>query len=286
MTRKTVLITGSTSGIGLAGAEALARKGWKVFVHGRSHARLAPVLAALKARVPDGDFEGVTGELSTLAAVADLARQVGAKTASLDALWNNAGGMLPSFSTTADGIETQMAVNFVAPFALTRLLMPLLRAAPQGRIVITSSMAHAFAPRRIEEWLVPGKSKYRPMGVYGQSKLATVLFTQELARRIAGGAITVNAYHPGFVRSSFGSGGGPDRKGAFAFANFVALSVEKGADTGVWLVDDPRPSSSSGLYWINRKPARTSSAAKSETASLVWDKAEAVVTRALGALRD
>lgn len=284
MTRKTVLITGSTSGIGLAGAEALARKGWKVFVHGRSHARLAPALAALRLRVPEGEFEGVTGDLSTLASVADLARQVGARTASLDALWNNAGGLLSSFSATSDGIETQMAVNFVAPFALTRLLLPLLRAAPQGRVVVTSSMAQAFAPRRIEEWLVPGKANYRPMAVYGQSKLATILFTEELARRLAGGAVTVNAYHPGFVRSAFGSGGDPDRKGAFAFANFLALSTEKGADTGVWLVDDPQPRSSSGLYWIKRKPARVSSAATREKAALVWAEAETVVTRAIGAL--
>ena len=100
-------------------------------------------------------------------------------------------------------------------------------------------MAHTFAPRKIEDWLVPGGRNYRPMAVYGQSKLATLLFTEELARRIGRGSVTVNAYHPGFVRSGFGSGGDPRKKGTFAFASFLALSPEKGADTGVWLIDDP-----------------------------------------------
>jgi NAD(P)-dependent dehydrogenase (short-subunit alcohol dehydrogenase family) len=284
MARKTVLITGSTSGIGFAGAEALGRRGWRVFVHGRSPARLEPAIKELRARVPEGDFEGVTGDLASLASVADLARQVQAKAASLDALWNNAGGLNRSFATTADGIEGQMAVNFVAPFALTRLLLALLRAAPQGRIVTTSSMAHAFAPRRIEDWLVPGGKSYRPMAVYGQSKLATLLFTEELARRIGRSSVTVNAYHPGFVRSGFGSGGDPRNKGTFAFASFLALSPEKGADTGVWLVDDPAAQASTGLYWMKRRPKRPSSAVRPETAKLVWGKAETVVRNALGAL--
>ena len=135
MARKTALITGSTSGIGLAGAEALAHKGWRVFVHGRSASRLGPVVEALRAKVPHGEFEGVTGDLSSLASVADLAAQVKTKATSLDALWNNAGGMQSSFAVTVDGIERQMAVNFIAPFVLSRLLLPLLRAAPQGRIV-------------------------------------------------------------------------------------------------------------------------------------------------------
>ncbi len=284
MTRKTVLITGSTSGIGFAGAEALGRKGWRVLVHGRSPARLDPAIAALRARVPEGVFEGVTGDLASLASVAELAGQVRAKAASLDALWNNAGGMTTSFTTTVDGIEGQMAVNFIAPFALTRLLLALLRAAPQGRIVTTSSMAHAFAPRRIENWLVPGGEGYRPMAVYGQSKLATLLFTEELARRIGRSSVTVNAYHPGFVRSGFGSGGDPQKKGTFAFASFLALPPEKGADTGVWLIDDPSAQASTGGYWMKRKPKKPSSAVTPETARLVWDEAETAVRTALGTL--
>ncbi len=284
MTKKTVLITGSTSGIGLAGAEALARKGWRILVHARSASRLGPVIEAFKAKVPQGEFEGVTGDLSSLASVAGLADQVKARATSLDALWNNAGGMQPSFALTVDGIERQMAVNFIAPFALSRLLLPLLRAAPQGRIVTTSSLAHTFARRLITEWLLPGSGRYRPMAVYGQSKLATLLFTEELARRIGGGSITVNAYHPGFVRSGFGTSGDPQRKGNFAFASFVALSPEKGADTGVWLIDDPAPRQSTGLYWVNRRPRKPSPAVTPEAARLLWAQAETAVRTALGEL--
>ena len=177
-----------------------------------------------------------------------------------------------------------MAVNFIAPFALSRLLLPLLRAAPQGRIVTTSSLAHTFARRLITEWLLPGSGRYRPMAVYGQSKLATLLFTEELARRIGGGSITVTAYHPGFVRSGFGTSGDPQRKGNFAFASFVALSPEKGADTGVWLVDDPAPRQSTGLYWVNRRPRKPSPAVTPEAARLLWAQAETAVRTALGEL--
>jgi hypothetical protein len=88
------------------------------------------------------------------------------------------------------------------------------------------------------------------------------------------------------VRSGFGSGGDPTKKGSFAFASFLALSPEKGADTGVWLIDDPAPLHSSGLYWIKRRPARPSAAVTDETARLVWDKAETVVRKVLGALPD
>lgn len=281
MDRKTVLITGATSGIGLAGSEALARKGWRVLVHGRSSKRLDPVIVGLREKVSDGEFEGVTGDLSSLASVAELADQVASKVPALDALWNNAGGMERSFAVTADGIERQMAVNFLAPFVLTRLLLPLLRAAPQGRIVMTDSMAHGFAPRRIEDWLVPGRGKYHPMAVYGQSKLATLLFTEELARLLGRGRLTVNAYHPGFVRSGFGSGGDPQRKGSFAYASFLMISPERGADTGVWLIDDPAPSAWTGLYVVNRRPRKPSSAVTPEAAKLVWEKADLVYKTAL-----
>jgi NAD(P)-dependent dehydrogenase (short-subunit alcohol dehydrogenase family) len=194
--------------------------------------------------------------------------------------------MNTSFSTTVDGIEGQMAVNFIAPFALTRLLLAQLRSAPQGRIVTTSSMAHAFAPRRVDNWLLPGDKGYRPMAVYGQSKLATLLFTEELARRIGRTSVTVNAYHPGFVRSGFGSGGDPTKKGTFAFASFLALSPEKGADTGVWLIDDQAAQGSTGLYWVKRQAKKPSSAVTPETAALVWNKAETIIEKALGALPD
>jgi NAD(P)-dependent dehydrogenase (short-subunit alcohol dehydrogenase family) len=282
---KTVLITGATSGIGLAGAAALALKGWRVLVHGRSDERLAQALEELKRRVPSGAFEGVAADLGSLASVENLVEQVLGKTKSLDALWNNAGAVARSHKTTVDGIEFQMQVNYLAPFALGLLLLPLLKASPQGRIVVTSSMAHLFAPRGITEWLSVDSHRYRPMAVYGQSKLATILFTQELARRLAGTKVTVNAYHPGFVRSGFGvSRDTGSKSSSFAFASFLQISPEKGADTGVYLVDDPAASGSTGGYWTKRRRRNPSRQATPEAAARLWGQSDTAASKILGSV--
>ena len=283
---KTVLVTGATSGIGLAGAEALAREGWRVFVHGRSDERLAPILEKLRERVPSGAFEGMAADLGSLASVASLAEQVRRKTKSLDALWNNAGAVARSHKTTADGIELQMQVNYLAPFALSLLLLPLLKASAQGRIVVTSSAAHMFAPRGITDWLSVDPKRYRPMAVYGRSKLATILFTQELARRLAGTAVTVNAYHPGWVRSGFGVSRETGRKtGSPGFASLLQIGPEKGADTGVYLVDDPAVSGSTGGYWVKRRKRNPSRQATPEAAARLWGQSETAAKNILGSVR-
>ena len=283
MIRKTVLITGSTLGIGFAGAEALGRKGWRVLVHGRSPTRLDPAVAQLRALVPEGEFEGVTGDLASLAAVADLAGQVQSKVASLDALWNNAGGMSRSCydgrrHRRPDGRQLRRPLRSHS----TPSRSPPRRPARQNR----HDEFHGPYLRSAEDRGLAGTGSrnYRPMAVYGQSKLATLLFTEELARRIGRSSVTVNAYHPGFVRSGFGSGGESRKKGSFAFASFLALSPEKGADTGVWLIDDPSAQHSTGRYWIKRKPKEPSSAVTPETARLVWTRRETAVRKALGAL--
>jgi retinol dehydrogenase-14 len=282
---RTVFITGATSGIGFAGAEALARKGWRVLVHGRSETRLAAALEKLRTRVPSGAFEGVAADLGSLDSVAALAEQVRKRAPVLDALWNNAGGMADSYRTTPDGIELQMQVNYLAPFALSLLLLPLLRASPQGRIVITSSMAHIFSPRGVTQWLTGNPERYRPMAAYGQSKLATILFTLELAHRLSGSAATVNAYHPGFVRSEFGRRRETGRKASsFAFASFLQISPEKGADTGVYLVEDASVSGTSGRYWAKRRVRNPSRQVNAEAARRLWEQSEAAAKKVLGAI--
>jgi NAD(P)-dependent dehydrogenase (short-subunit alcohol dehydrogenase family) len=282
MAQKTVLITGATSGIGLAGAEALAKKGWRVLVHARHAGRGGPVLTALRGSVPGGAFELVTGDLSSLHSVADLARQVAARAPVLDALWNNAGGWQTERRHTVDGIELQMAVNHLAGFALTSRLLPLLKAAPAGRVVATGSGAHAFSFDRIDDWFGEKPGRYRPWGVYTKSKLANVLFTQELSRRLEGSSVTAHCFHPGWVRTGFGLDGRPEKPGLVsAAAAAFALAPEQGADTGVFLVDDPEPLGVPGSYWVKRKPknpARTTP----EAAALLWLQSEAVVRRVWG----
>jgi NAD(P)-dependent dehydrogenase (short-subunit alcohol dehydrogenase family) len=282
MSQKTVLITGATSGIGLAGAEELGRRGWRVLVHARNEARGKGALESLRAAVPKGDFEVVTGDLSSLKSIADLARQVAAKAPVLDALWNNAGGLQTERRASADGVEFQMAVNHLAPFALTSRLLPFLKAAPAARIVATSSGAQHFAFRGIKDWFSDRPGKYRPMRVYGQTKLANILFTQELTRRLAGTSVTAHAFHPGFVRTGFGSGGDPAKKSPFESLSFLAMPPAQGADTGVFLVDDPEPSKTPGLYWVKRKPKTPSGLATVEAGGRLWDQSEAVTGRVLG----
>jgi NAD(P)-dependent dehydrogenase (short-subunit alcohol dehydrogenase family) len=218
-----------------------------------------------------------------LKSVTDLARQVGEKAPVLDALWNNAGGIQPARGLSTDGIELQMAVNHLASFALTSRLLPSLKAAPAGRIVATSSAAHLFSPGKIDDWFAARPEKYKPMGVYGQTKLANILFTQELTRRLAGTPVTAHSFHPGFVRTGFGSGGdATKKKSIFELVSFLAMPPEKGADTGVFLVDSLEPAKTPGLYWVKRTARTPSNAANPQAASRIWEQSEAVVRRVLG----
>jgi len=281
MGQKTVLITGSTSGIGYAGALALGAQGWKVLGHARSIQRGEGVLATLRKAVPHGAFDFVTGDLGSLASVVELANQVGQKVTNLDALWNNAGALQTSRLASADGVELQRAVNHLAPFVLTARLLPLLKAAPEGRVVATGSMAQAFAPTPINQWFQDRPGRYQPMAVYGQTKLANLLFTQELQRRLVGSRVTAHVFHPGFVRTGFGSGGDPQKKGMFASISFLAIAPEKGADTGVYLVSDPAPAQTPGQYWVKRSVKAVRSATP-EAAALLWAQSDDEVNRILG----
>jgi NAD(P)-dependent dehydrogenase (short-subunit alcohol dehydrogenase family) len=228
-------------------------------------------------------FDNVLGDLGSLRSVADLASQVREKAQVLDAIWNNAGGIQYVRKVSEDGVELQMAVNYLAPFALTRLLLPLVKESPQGRIVFTSSSAHSFAPARIDDWLGKQPDPYLPMAVYGQSKLAIILFTQELARRLAGTSVTIHVFDPGFVRTDFMGRGDPKRKKYFfEYLSFLAIPPDRGADTGVFLVDEEAPSKSSGVYWMKRKPSKTSRAVTPEAAARLWEQSEAAVQNVLG----
>jgi retinol dehydrogenase 14 len=284
MSQKTVLITGATSGIGRAGAEELGRRGWRVLVHARNEARGNGALESLRAAVPKGDFEVVTGDFSSLKSVAELAQQVAAKAPVLDALWNNAGGLGLKFErkTSADNVEFHMAVNYLAAFTLTRRLLPQLEAAPAGRIVATSSEAYNFSPRTITEWFPERPEKYRHMAAYGQAKLANILFTQELTRRLAGTTVTAHAFHPGFVRTEFGTGGIAANWTPFKLVGFLGLTPARGADTGVFLVDESEPAKTPGLYWVKRKPKTPSKVVTADSASRLWEQSDRVVRKILG----
>jgi NAD(P)-dependent dehydrogenase (short-subunit alcohol dehydrogenase family) len=272
---KVILITGATSGIGKAGALELGRRGWKVFVHARSAARGNPILDELKKNAPNAEFVLVTGDMASLKEVKALADQVRSKTEKLDVLWNNAGLILDERKVSADGWELTMAINHLAPFVLTRELLPLVESA-KGRIITTSSFANNFGSFNWDDWM-DEKSEYKSMKIYGKSKLANILFTRELAHRVAAKGITAYCFHPGFVRTDFGKQRGAAEEKSFMpdwLRPLIMINAEAGSDTGVFLADDPFVTKSNGKYWSRRKVRWTKGFDNDSNAAKLWELSE------------
>lgn len=240
-----VLITGATDGIGLETTRQLLTQGYTVLLHGRTAARATSTADALRGL--SAEPIPVWGDLSRMREVVALAAQVREATPRLDALVNNAGIYANQQIVTEDGFELTFAVNHFAHHLLTRLLVPVLEVAPTARIVIVSSGTHHSGKIDLDDLL--GKIGWTPYGAYSNSKLANVLFTRALAKRLARTAITANALHPGVVgtkllRAGFGNGG---------------ISPTQGARTSVFLASDPALTKISGKYFVDSRetpPAR------------------------------
>lgn len=272
----TVLITGASAGIGKAGALELGRRGWKVFVHARSAARGNPVLDELKQNAPNADFSLVTGDVSSMAEVKSLAEQVKAQTKTLDVLWNNAGLMLNERKVSVDGWEMTMAINHLAPFVLTRELLPLIEQT-QGRVITTSSGAYQMGRFNWDDWM-DEKSQYSSFKAYSKSKLANILFTRELARRVASKGVTAHCFHPGLVSTDFGRQRGEEKQKGFIPGSFFRavfmLPPQAGADTAVYLAEDPSAKNSNGKYWAKRRVRNTNRFVNDLDASKLWELSE------------
>jgi retinol dehydrogenase 12 len=276
---KTILITGASAGIGKAGALELGRRGWKVFVHARSAARGKPVLDELKQSAPNADFALVTGDVSSMAEVKSLAEQVKAQTKTLDVLWNNAGLMINERKASVDGWEMTMAINHLAPFVLTRELLPLIEQT-QGRIITTSSGAHMFGSFNWDDWM-DEKSTYSSFKAYGKSKLANILFTRELAHRVGAKSITAHCFHPGMVSTEFGRQRGEEKQQSAMpkwLKSLIMISPEAGADTGVFLAEDPSARNSNGDFWVKRKVRKTNRFVNDSDAAKLWELSEKAVS--------
>jgi len=276
MAKKVILITGASTGIGKAGALELAQRGWKVFVHARSAARGEPVLDELKKNAPNADFSLVTGDVSSIAEVKSLAKQVKSQTETLDVLWNNAGLMLNECRVSADGWEMTMAINHLAPFVLTRELLPLIEQT-QGRVITTSSGAYAMGRFNWEDWM-DKKSTYSSFKAYSKSKLANILFTRELAHRVGTKGITAHCFHPGLVSTDFGRQRGEDKQKGFIpgslFRSLFMLTPQAGADTGIFLAEDSSAKNSNGKYWAKRKVRNTNRFVNDIDAAKLWELSE------------
>jgi retinol dehydrogenase 14 len=253
MTGKTVLVTGGTGGIGKATAIGLARLGARVGVTGRDAARTAAAAAEIRTAAGSQAVDAFVADLSSQTEVRRLAAEVLDAYPRLDVLVNNVGGHWAHRHVTADGLEHTFALNHLAPFLLTNLLLDRLRASAPARVVTVSSGAQNLG--RIDFDDLQGERRYSGQGAYNQSKLANVMFTYELARRLDGTGVTATVLHPGVVRTAFGA-----EDQAAVFRVMLPLmrpfmkSPEQGAATSVYLASSPDVEGVTGRYFANRKP--------------------------------
>jgi NAD(P)-dependent dehydrogenase (short-subunit alcohol dehydrogenase family) len=271
------VVTGASSGIGLATARALATTGATVTLVCRDLSRGEAAVAEVRAASPTGAVDLALADLSSQAEVRRLAADLLARHPRLHVLVNNAGVVNLRHSTTVDGVESVFAVNHLAPFLLTNLLLDRLRASAPARIVTVASEAHRLGTIDFDD--LGRARRYRVMRVYGQSKLANVLFTYELARRLEGTGVTANCCHPGAVATRLGQNNG---RWAVVLTRVLApffRTPAQGAATTVHLATSPDVATTSGRYFRNSRPAASSGASHDRaTAERLWD----ISTRLVG----
>src|SRR6266498_5050698 len=264
--RKVCLVTGATSGVGLATARALAGMGATTLLVARDAGRGERTRREIAAATGSQDVDVMLADLSSRAQVHRLAEQVHDRTDRLHVLVNNAGLTMRRRRVTEDGLEWVLAVNHLAPFLLTNLLLDLLRAGAPSRVVTVTSSAQSVG--RIDFDDLQGERRYRGQRTYNQSKLANVMFTYELARRLEGTGVTATCVHPGVVRTSFGA---EDQAAHMAImigvARLFMKSPAQGAGTPIYLASSPQVEGVTGRYYANRKPKASSKASYDTTAA-------------------
>ncbi len=273
MNGKVVLITGGTSGIGKAAAVELAGMGAEVVVTGRNAERGREAVQEIKDRSANDAVSLMLADLSLQAEVRKLAEEFRRGHDRLDVLLNNAGVVNQKRSETADGIEATLALNHLAPFLLTELLLDLLKASAPSRVVTTASEAERWGRMSFDD--LQSRKRYGAFPVYGMTKLANIMFTIDLAERLEGTGVTANCFHPGAVSTSFGSGNGGFGSILFnAFKPFMR-SPGKGADTLVYLASSPDVEGMTGKYLSDRKLITAKSMAyDKEARRKLWEASE------------
>ncbi|GAA3337797.1 SDR family oxidoreductase [Amorphoplanes nipponensis] len=266
--RRTIVVTGGSSGIGLAAAAAFARGGAEVVLLGRDPGRLRHAVEVVRAaggRTPAAyraDF-----------AVLDEVRAVGARVAAaherIDVLVNNAGQLAPARVLTADGYDPGVQINHLGGFLLSHLLLDRLRAAAPARIVTTGSIAEAWGTLDVRR---PGRRQFSRWAAYGAGKQANLLFTVEAARRWGPYGIVPTCFFPGLIRSRFGG-----RSPLFSLGKLVFRGPEQGADTLLWLADDPAAAVPGGYFAWRRPLGATRRAVDPVRARLLWEASLAAV---------
>jgi retinol dehydrogenase-14 len=248
---KVVLITGGTSGIGRAAATALAARGAEVIVTGRSRERGEAAIEEIRRASGNEGVSLALADLTVQAEVRRLAEEFGRSHDRLDVLINNAGAVFSKREETVDGIERTLALNHLAPFLLTNLLLGLIKDSAPSRIITVSSEARRRAEIDFDD--LQSERNYRGFQVYGNSKLANILFTYELAERLRGTGVTANCVHPGPVSTNFGMNNGGLMVLLFRALKPFMRTPEQGADTLIYLASSPEVEGVSGRYFADRK---------------------------------
>jgi NAD(P)-dependent dehydrogenase (short-subunit alcohol dehydrogenase family) len=281
MKGKTVVVTGGNSGIGLETAVALGLKGARVIITARNPARGAAAVNEIARRIGGaGSVELVVFDLADLSSVRRGAREIVDTCPRVDVLINNAGLILSERTLTTDGYESTFAINHLGPFLLTTLLLPRMLESLPARVVNVASTAHNQARNGIPFYDLQSTRSYSAMRVYGESKLANILFANELARRMDGQGVTANSLHPGTVRTAYGADG--DLKGPLAIGIKIGapffLSPEKGARTSVFAASSPEVEHETGQYFVKCKPRSPKKMARDpDAARRLWDVSEQLV---------
>lgn len=275
LTGKRVLVTGATAGIGKETARALAKQGAHVVIVGRSEEKTRAVVGELVAAAPGAQVDFLLADLSSMAAVRQLAQDFLARWDTLHVLVNNAGGINMKREVTSDGFERTFATNHLSYFLLTNLLLPALEKGAPSRIVNVASDAHRG--QAIDWSDLQAEKSYVQFKVYGRSKLMNILFTRELARRVKDKGITANALHPGVVATSFLA-----KPGFWGVVGKVAglfmITPEQGAQTSIYLSSSPDVEGVTGGYYAKSKPRTpTREAEDDEAARRLWALSEELV---------
>ncbi len=271
MQGKTVVITGATSGIGEVAALRLAGMGARIVMVARSKTRGEATLARLKEQAPGLAHKVHYADLALLAEMKRVAAQIAASEPRIDVLINNAGALFSKRQLTPDGFELTFALNHLSYFVVTAGLRERLLASAPARIVNTSSDAHKGARFDIDD--LQTAKKYTGIQAYARSKLANILFTHELARRLQRTGLTANALHPGVVATRFGHESGGIVSSLLKLVQYFAISPEKGAATIVYLASSPEVAGVSGEYFYKCKPAVPTGAARDDRLAVeLWQK--------------
>ena len=269
---KVVLITGSTSGIGRAAATALAAMGAEVVVTGRNRERGEAAVAEIQAVSGNEKVSLMLADLSAQAEVRALAGEFRERHDRLDVLVNNAGLVQSKRVETPDGLELTLAVNHLAPFLLTNLLLDLLKENAPSRIVTVSSEARRGATIDFDD--LQSERRYRGFPVYGMTKKANILFTYELAERLEGTGVVANCLHPGAVGTNFGQNNRGPIALLFRVLKPFMRSPEQGADTLVYLASSPEAGEMNGKYLTDRKEVSPAEPRDGVTQKRLWEVSE------------